>query len=205
MLILSSCPFLSLLLSNSDASAAGGGGTTSVRAMVAQFDSVATDLEATKTSVNDELTRVTEDVDKRLNAQKQTLDDEIATITAGVEDKLTTAATETDQKIGTVQGDLKTGLEAVTDSITTVVKPQIDEVKAIVGDILKALLGSNSGTCPESHARRGVCVRTLGCVFMGRNSHTHADLVRREFPGTEGGEEGRRRPPPHPRSRKCIK
>jgi len=113
-----------------DASAAGGGGTTSVRAMVAQFDSVATDLEATKTSVNDELTRVTEDVDKRLNAQKQTLDDEIATITAGVEDKLTTAATETDQKIGTVQGDLKTGLEAVTASISTEVKPQIDAVTA---------------------------------------------------------------------------
>jgi len=94
-----------------------------------------------------------------LNAQKQTLDDEIATITADVEDKLTTAATETDQKIaetdkkiGTVQGDLKTGLEAVTASITTVVKPQIDEVKEIVGDILKALLGSNSAMAADNCA-----------------------------------------------------
>ena len=83
--------------------------------MVAQFDRVATDLEATKTSV----TSVTEDVDKRLNAQKQTLDEEIAKINSNVEDKLTTAATETDQKIDTVQA-----------SISTEVKPQIDAVTA---------------------------------------------------------------------------
>ena len=58
------------------------------------------------------------------------MDEEIAKINSNVEDTLTTAATETDKKIGTVQGDLKTGLEAVTASIATEVKPQIDAVTA---------------------------------------------------------------------------
>jgi len=138
-----------------DASSAGG--TTSVRAILAQLGLAATDLdlEAVKTSVDGLSTTV----DQKLVAQKAAVDGVIVEIKTSVEN----AATETDIKIAKVGDDLKKGMAEVTASITTEVKPQIealktevggkvDKVEEVVGDILKALLGSNAAMAADNCA-----------------------------------------------------